>query len=289
MRGLKLSIIVAFVLVCVVAAAAQTTSYFPGYFQSTNPYYPKPNPFYFEGKVTWEYLQISTPSNFWEYLQRGLHKQDDLGDIPGAIADYQTALAGNSLQNGTCQIVTAATLVNGNLPSTLTPPPCMFTIRLRLAYLLRESNPDQAIQLLQEVTQIDPLRLDVNALIGEVYVIKAEQATDPTAQQTAYQDAIQAFQAELALSPVTPTSIAMTGDQANNAHVHWDLADVYDKLGMTANEISELQAYNCAAQYHSDTYPWRIALAQKRILQATQALMCQFVPPGKISRGSSLR
>jgi hypothetical protein len=60
-------------LLCLsLAAMAQN----PGLFQTTNPYYPKPNPFYFEGKVTWEYLKITTPSNFWEYLQRGIHKQD---------------------------------------------------------------------------------------------------------------------------------------------------------------------------------------------------------------------
>jgi tetratricopeptide (TPR) repeat protein len=259
MRSLRAILFVLLTFAAAVGAPAQNL------FQTTNPYYPKPNPFYFEGKVTWEYLGITTPSNFWEYLQRGIHKQDDLEDIAGAIADYQTAYAGNNLQNGTCQLVTAATLVNGALPSTLTPPPCMYTIRLRLGYLLRETNPDQAISLFQEVTQIDPLRLDVNALIGETYKIKAEQATDALVQQTAYQNAILAFQAELALSPVTATTIAQTGDQANNAHVHWELAEIYETLGMNANEKSELQAYLLATQWHSDTYPWRIALAQAKI------------------------
>jgi tetratricopeptide (TPR) repeat protein len=261
MRSLRSILFVLLMLAAAVAAPAQTFELF----QTTNPYYPKPNPFYFEGKVTWEYLRITTPQNFWEFLQRGIHKQDDLDDAAGALADYQTAYAGNNMQNGTCQLVTAATLVNGVLPSTLTPPPCMFTIRLRLGYLLRETNPDQAISLFQEVVQIDPLRLDTNALIGETYKIKAEEATDPLVQQTAYQNAIQAFQAELALSPVTATTIAQTGDQANNAHVHWELAEIYEALGMNANEKSELQAYVLAAQWHSDTYPWRIALAQAKI------------------------
>jgi tetratricopeptide (TPR) repeat protein len=260
MRSLK-SITLVMLAVVTTSAAAQTFSIY----QTTNPYYPKPNPFYFEGKVTWEYLGITTPSNFWEYLQRGIHKQDDLDDDAGAIADYQTALAGNSLQNGTCQIVTAATLVNGRLPSTLSPPPCMFTVRLRLGHLLLETNPDQAIKLFQEVTQIDPLRLDTNALIGEAYVVKAEETADPAEQQANYQKAIQAFQAELALSPVTSTTIAQTADQANNAHVHWELAEIYDKLGMTANEKTELQAYLLATQWHSDTYPWRVALAQQKL------------------------
>ena len=259
MPSLRAILFVLLMLAAAVGAPAQNL------FQTANPYYPTPNPFYFEGKVTWEYLNITTPKNFWEFLQRGIHKQDDLEDIAGAVADYQTAYAGNSMTNGTCQLVTAATFVNGKLPSTLAPPPCMFTVRLRLGNLLRETDPDTAIKLFQEVVQIDPLRLDTNALIGETYKIKAEQATDPLVQQTAYQNAIQAFQAELALSPVTATTIAQTGDQANNAHVHWELAEIYETLGMSANQKSELQAYVLATQWHSDTYPWRIALAQAKI------------------------
>jgi len=248
---------------CALAASAQTQN--PGLFQTTNPYYPKPNPFYFEGKVTWEYLQITTPKNFWEYLQRGIHKQDDLHDDAGAIADYQTALAGNSMDNGTCQVVTAATLVNGALPSTLNPAPCMFTIRLRLGHLLHESNPDEAIKLFKEVLKIDPLRLDVHALIGEVYKEEAEKETDPVKQHDEFMEAIAEFQAELALSPVTATVTAQTGDTANNAHVHWELAEIYEHLGMAANQKAELQAYVDATKWHSDTYPWRIQLAKNKI------------------------
>jgi len=243
---------------------AQTTGYVPGEFQSSNPYYPKPNPFYFEGKVDWFNLKITTPANFWEFLQRGIHKQDDLGDTAGAIADYTTALNGNSLKNNTCQIVTSASFVNGKLPSTLTPAPCMFTIRLRLGYLFRETDPDQAIALFKEVLQIDPLKLDVNVLIAETYLIKAEEATDPTEKNNEYQLAIQAFQAELALSPVTPVVTAQTGDTANNAHVHWELAELYEKLGLDANAVSEYDLYLQATKWHSDVYPWRIALAQTR-------------------------
>lgn len=259
MRSLNSILVVLLILAAAVAAPAQNL------FQTTNPYYPTPNPFYFEGKVTWEYLAITTPKNFWETLQRGIHKQDDLDDAAGALADYQTAYAGNNMANGTCQLVTAATFVNGKLPSTLTPPPCMFTVRLRLGHLLLETNPDQAIRLFQEVVQIDPLRLDTYALIGEAYKIKAEEATDPLEKQTAFQNAILAFQAELALSPVTATFIAQTGDQANNAHVHWELAEIYEALGLPANQKTELQAYVLATRWHSDTYPWRIALAQAKI------------------------
>ncbi len=243
------------------AVFAQSSGYTPGEFQTTNPNYPKPNPFYFEGKIDWNLLGITTPQNAWDYLQRGMHFQDDMDDIPDAISDYQTSLSMNSLQNNTCQLVTTSTV-----PPQLTPAPCMFTVRLRLGYLVRETNPSMAIQLFQEVIQkIDPQRLGVNTLIAETYVIQAQQATDPATQQQAYANAIAAYQAELALSPVTPQSTALTGDTANNSKVHWELAQVYVATGQNTLAKSELQSYLQATKWHSDVYPWRIALANNQI------------------------
>jgi len=258
-------LIVVGLAVLLVSVFAQSGGYTPGEFQSSNPNYPKPNPFYFEGKIDWNLLNITTPSNAWEYLQRGMHYQDDMDDVPDATTDYQTSLSMNSLQNQTCQIVTAATLVNGNIPTSLTPAPCMFTVRLRLGYLQRETNPSSAIELFQEVLQIDPQRLGVNTLIAETYVIEAQQATDPTTQQQAYANAVAAYQAELALSPVTAQFTALTADTANNSKVHWELAQVYEATGQNSLAASELQAYVQATQWHSDVYPWRIALAQNQI------------------------
>jgi hypothetical protein len=252
------------------AGYGQTVSpsplYVPGVtFQSFNPNYPQPNPFYFEGKIDWEKLNITQPANAWEYLQRGIHNQDDLNNPAAAISDYQQSLLLNSITGQTCQIVTAATFVNGALPAVLNPPPCMFTNRLRLAYLLRQSDPATAISLYAEVTQIDPLRGDVNQMMGETFVIQAKQTQDPATQAAAYNNAISAFKAELALSPVTPQFTSLTGDQANLAHVHWSLADVYESLGQKTSEINELQSYLQATQWHSDVYPWRITVAQRKI------------------------
>jgi tetratricopeptide (TPR) repeat protein len=248
-------------------AQSPTSPYIPGFtFQSFNPNYPKPNPFYFEGKIDWEKLNISQPANTWEFMQRGIHKQDDLGDLDGAISDYKQSLALNSLTGGTCQLVTSATLLGPDLlPPTLNPAPCMFTVRLRLAYLLRATDPATAISLYQEVLQIDPLRPDASSLMGEAYVIQGDQAQNADDQAAAYQNAINAFQAELALNPVTAQYTALTGDQANSAHVHWSLAELYQKLGRNADAVSELKLYLLATQWHSDVYPWRIMLAQKKI------------------------
>lgn len=248
-----------------VGVFAKTRAYQATNDESSNPNYPNRNPFYFEGKIDWNLLGITQPQNAWDYLQRGMHYQDDLNDIPDAISDYQTSLAMNSISAQTCQVVTAATLVNGAVPANLTPAPCMFTVRMRLGYLWRESNPSAAIELFQEVLQIDPQRLGVNTLIGETYVIEAQQSSDPTAQQQAYANAVTAYQSELALSPVTAQSIALTGDMANNSKVHWELAQVYEATGQNSLAKSELQAYVQATQWHSDVYPWRIALANSQI------------------------
>lgn len=250
-------------------ARAQTTSinssnYVPGVsYQSTNPNYPIPNPFYFEGRVDWSLLKITSPSNAWEYMERGIHEQDDLSDNADAIADYQQAIARNNLGNKSCQLVTVAPT-----SGTMNPPPCIFTVRLRLAGLLRTSQPQQAIDLYQQVLAIDPLRLGVNAAIAETYSAMAKVATDPVQVSSNYQSAVTAYKAELALSPVTPLQTQVTTDTANNAHVHWELAEVYAAIQDPADEATELNLYLQATKWHSDTYPWRITLAQKRLAKA---------------------
>src|ERR1043166_7992728 len=135
----------------VISAAAclcvlgQGTTYKPGVtYQTTNPNYPVRNPFYFEGRVDWDLVKIDQPSNAWEYAQRGIHKQDDLEDFQGAIEDYRKSIAMNNLHDGTCRIITSAPVGFGQSKE---PPPCMFTVRLRLANLLKSTNPDETIGL----------------------------------------------------------------------------------------------------------------------------------------------
>lgn len=234
------------------SAIAQNATYKPGItYQTANPNYPVANPFYFEGRVDWDLLKIDQPSNAWEFVQRGIHEQDDLEDVQGAIEDYRKAISMNNLDNGTCQIVTSAPAGFGQ---NTNPPPCMFTVRLRLGNLLKTTSPDESIGLFQEVLDIDPLRLGVNALMGETYALMG----DP-------ESAVAAYRAELGLSPVTALSTQLTADAANNAHVHWALAALYEKLGDSAAAAGELDLYLKATKWHSDTYPWRIDLARKRI------------------------
>lgn len=242
--------------------------YVPGVtYQSDNPNYLNRNPFYFEGRIDWNLLKITTPTTTWEFVQRGIHYQDDLQDTTDAIADYQKAISMNNVSNGTCQIITTAAAVTPS--QTLNPPPCMFTPRLRLAHLVVDDTPDVAIDLYQQVLAIDALRLGVNAFIAEAYEVKANSATDQASKTSFLQSAIAAYKAELALSPVTPAYTALTADKANNAHVHWSLAEIYAELGDTINQAAELQSYLDATQWHSDTYAWHIQLAQARLAKLT--------------------
>ena len=265
MSGKNIYARAALLLAAALTAFGQSTAtapYVPGVtYQTTNPNYPLPNPFYFEGRIDWNLLKITTPSNAWEFAQRGIYKQDDLGDPAGAIADYQQSISLNGLANGTCQIVTTPVPASG----VLNPPPCMFTVRLRLAGLLRQSSPRAALSLYQEVTLIDPLRLGVHEAMAETYVGMAQTETDPANAAADYNQAITQYQAELDLSPVTDFTIGLTGDLANNAHVHWALAQIYRTQGNSTQEASELDLYLKATLWHSDTYPWRLTLAQARL------------------------
>jgi tetratricopeptide (TPR) repeat protein len=250
--------------VAMVAQSPATGVFVPGVtYQTTNPNYFQPNPFYFEGRIDWNLLKITQPANAWDYAQRGIHEQDDLSDPTDAIADYQQSISMNNLTNGTCQIVSTPLPANGQL----NPPPCMFTVRLRLAGLLAATQPLQAIGLYNQVVAIDPLRLGVHAAIAATYVAMA-QAAQPDAAPALYAQAVTEYQNELALSPVTAVETKATGDVANNAHVHWALSEIYRVNGDLSNQIAELDLYLKATQWHSDTYPWRIALAQARMAEA---------------------
>jgi tetratricopeptide (TPR) repeat protein len=115
------------------------------------------------------------------------------------------------------------------------------------------SDPNTALDLFNQVLDIDPLRLGVNAMIDQTYAGLAATASNAGDREEFYRQAVAAYQAEIDLSPVTDLSTKLTGDEANNAHVHWALADLYDKLGEMKSEITELDLYLKATKWHSDT------------------------------------
>ena len=246
--------------------------------RENNPNYPARNPFYFEGKIDYELLGIDEPANAWEYMQRGILRQDDQENYREAIRDYQRALELNNTENGTCQIVTAVT-ENFN---TLDPAPCIFTLRLRLGYLLIHDEPEESIRLFREVLEIDPLRLEVHFLIAEAFEFLAEETADKQERTALYWKAIEEFQAELALTPPVDDP-GLSPDQANNAHTHWLLAEIHEKLGGYNEAIEAYENYLKATLWHSDVLPWRIQLAEKKIEELRGMVQAQAVsaPAGR--------
>ncbi len=91
------------------------------------------------------------------------------------------------------------------------------------------------------------------------------RASDPEEKRAFYLEAVKALKAELVLSPITELTRRLTGDEANNAHTHWMLARIQEKLENYPEALVALDQYLKATQWHSDVYPWRIPLAQRRI------------------------
>lgn len=256
-----------------------------GFSQATrenNPNYPAPNPFYFEGKIDYELLGIDQPANAWEFMQRGIQSQDDQEDYSAAIQDFRRALELNNKENGTCQIVTAIP-ENSN---TLDPPPCIFTLRLRLGYLLIHDEPEESIRLFREVLEIDPLRLDVRFLIAEAYEFLAEETADKQEQTELYLKAIEELRGELALTPPV-NDPKLSPDEANNAHTHWLLAEIYEKLDKYDDAIEAFENYLKATRWHSDVLPWRVQLAEKKIEELSSGAKSQLIraPAGPAAPG----
>ena len=228
--------------------------------RENNPNYPARNPFYFEGKIDYELLGIDEPADAWEYMQRGIHRQDDQEDERGAIQDYRRGLELNSRENGTCQIITR---LPENL-NTVDPAPCIFTLRLRLGYLLIHDEPEESIGLFREVLEIDPLRLDVHFLIAEAFEFLAEETADKQERTELYLKANEELRAELALTPPV-NDPKLSPDEANNAHTHWLLAEIHEKLDEYDEAIEAFENYLKATRWHSDVFPWRVQLAEKKI------------------------
>ena len=148
--------------------------------------------------------------------------------------------------------------------NTLDPAPCIFTLRLRLGYLLIHDEPEESIRLFREVLEIDPLRLDVHFLIAEAYEFLAEETADEQEQTELYLKAIEELRAELVLTPPV-NDPELSPDQANNAHTHWLLAEIHEKLDEYNEAIEAFENYLKATRWHSDVLPWRIQLAEKKI------------------------
>ena len=73
----------------------------------------------------------------------------------------------------------------------------------------------------------------------------------------------------MALTPLA-NSEGLSPDEANNAHVHWLMAKVYEELERYDQAIGSFENYLKATRWHSDVLPWRIPLAEKKIAKLNE-------------------
>ena len=68
---------------------------------------------------------------------------------------------------------------------------------------------------------------------------------------------------------MTPTfdDPALSPDQANNAHTHWLLAEIFENPFEFNEAIEDVENYLRGTRWHSDVLPWRIQPAQKKMVE----------------------
>ena len=200
-----------------------------------------PNPsHFFEEKAYWPQLGIETPRTPWEYTQRGMYLQDDVGDLAAAMADYNQADAMEQARS----CAPGVPLIEGR--------PCLLILRARLANIFLESGQyANAIAQVDFILEESPFAPGAYFEVGEAYLGMGERAK-----------AIEAFHAELG---------AGTGEDAH-AHqpchqlTHFELGEVLIEGGNATEELegrAHLTEYLRQTLYHCDTEPYKILKARK--------------------------
>jgi tetratricopeptide (TPR) repeat protein len=200
-----------------------------------------PNPsHFFEEKAYWPQLGIETPRTAWEYTQRAMYLQDDVGDLAAAMADYQQADA-----------MEQARSCGPGLPLP-DQGACLLILRARLANIFLESGQyANAIAQLEFVLEESPFAPGAYFEVGEAYLGLGDRAK-----------AIEAFHTELG---------AGTGEDAH-AHqpchqlTHFELGELLIEGGDANEELegrAHLTEYLRQTLWHCDTSPYKILKARK--------------------------
>jgi len=191
--------------------------------------------FFFEGKVDWPLLDLSEPRTAWEYTQRGMFLQDDVGDVDGALQDYQRAE--EMLEE------IAARLNDPTLPERL----LILHFRLGNIYLERGKYED-AIQEFEVLLEEDPELEGVHRHIAEAYIGLGE-----------FEKAFEAFQEELSISP--------RSQKTNFEFALLVLRPDVQLQGVDQEALARehLEIYLEEAARHCDTYPHKILRADKLV------------------------
>lgn len=196
--------------------------------QGGQPAAQSPNPvFFFEAKVNWPALKVAEPRTAWEYAQRGMYRQDDLGDLEAAKADYEKSEQMNDR---------------------------ILIVQARLGVIaLQEGRPDDALRHLEHVAEEAPFHEGVHLKLAEAYEQKGELVK-----------AEAAYKKELRLVPDSQITHLALAELFYPLVVAGTCAQSFDANKDCRREaITALDHYLRQARWHSDTRPLRILKARR--------------------------
>jgi len=204
-------------------------------------------PLFAIAKTDWPLLGIAEPRTAWEYVQRGMYRQDDLEDEDAAYEDYVHAeelLEEIAHRTG-----------DETLPERL----LLIHFRLGPIYLHRGMWED-AIRHFDYILEEDPEAEGIHREIDLAYHGMAEELLHEGHEdeaQEAFHKAYEYFEHEYEIAPHNQLTLYEFGEFLLEPEVHLEDVD------QEAMALDLFQRYLARAEQHCDTYPLRILKIDK--------------------------
>lgn len=199
------------------------------------------NPVFFANvKTDWPLLGIPQPRTAWEYVQRGMYRQDDLHDEEAGRLDYEHAL---ELLEHLAEVHHDPTL-----------PERLLLIHFRLGPIyLHRGEYERAIRHFEILLHEDPELEGINREIALAYEGIAHEALEHGEDGgPAIRSAYEHFLEELEVAPNNQLTLFEFAHFLLDPEVHLDGVD------QPALARQMLERYLARAVEHCDTYPLRI-------------------------------
>ncbi len=199
------------------------------------------NPVFFSlVKTDWPLLGIPEPRTAWEFVQRGMYRQDDLHDEAAAVADYEHAL---ELLEHLAEVHHDPTL-----------PERLLLIHFRLGPIyLHRGEFERAIEHFEVLLHEDPELEGIHREIALAYEGIAHEALEHGEDPgQAVAKAYEHFLQELQVAPNSQRTLY------EFAHFLLDPQVQVDGVNQPDLAREMLERYLARAEQHCDTYPLRI-------------------------------
>ena len=199
-------------------------------------------------KTDWPLLGIAEPRTAWEYVQRGMYRQDDLEDEESAIEDY---LHAEELLEEIAERTGDESL-----------PERMLLIHLRLGPIyLHRGEWEDAIRHFEFVLEENPESAGIQREIALAHHGMGKDQFQEgllSEAQESFRKAFESFEAELEVSPANQLTLYDFGEFLLDPEVRLDGID------QPARARTLFQSYLERAEKHCDTYPIRILKVDKK-------------------------